>query len=279
MINDVTASKQHTDYLEHEINHDPLTGLANRNLLWDRLEQALNFAQRSKTLVAVVLIDLDKFKFINDTYGHEAGDEVLMVIAKRMVSSMRDIDTVTRLSGDEFVLVLVNQPSLRFTLRMIERLKKGISESIMFDSTEIPLSASIGISVFPHDGNKATELMKAADVAMYHGKSGASDSVQFFSQDMKTTTDAKLQLEKDMRSALRNNEMFLQFQPCISVQTGLILGVEALVRWHHPAHGILLPSSFLPDAEENGMIIPIGNWIIEHACRFIQKIKKIVKIR
>ena len=194
VINDVTALKQRTALLEHEVNHDPLTGLANRTLLWDRLEQAIHMAQRNKTLVATALIDLNGFKQINDSYGHEAGDEVLKVVAKRLQASVRDSDTVARLSGDEFVLVLVNQPSLRYTLRMIERLRAALSRPVVFDSTEIAAGASIGVSVYPHDGADAVELVRAADVAMYHAKASHKNEAYFFSSDMKSTTEAKQKL-------------------------------------------------------------------------------------
>ena len=213
VINDVTALKQRTAHLEHEVNHDALTGLANRTLLWDRLEQAIHMAQRNKSLVATVLMDLNGFKKINDTLGHEAGDEVLTVVAHRLLSSVRDSDTVARLSGDEFVLVLVNQPSLRFTLRMVERLRQGMMRPVVFGGNEIDVGASIGVSVFPHDGNTAFELVRAADVAMYHGKAARRSEVNFFSADMKTTSEAKQRFEDSMRGAVEKNELFVVFQP------------------------------------------------------------------
>ena len=273
VINDVTAHQQRTAHLEHEVNHDPLTGLANRNLLWDRLEQALHMAQRNKTLVATVLIDLNNFKLINDTFGHEAGDEVLTVVAKRLQASVRDSDTVARLSGDEFVLVLVNQPSLRFTLRMIERLRMGMSKPVAFDTREIPVGASMGVSVYPHDGDSVFDLVRAADVAMYHAKATGKSDVHFFSPDMKSSTEAKEKLEASMRSAIDNDEIFLLFQPRQCLRTGKVAGIEALLRWRHPEHGVLLPASFLPEAEENGWIIPFGERVLELVCAFMQRLK------
>jgi diguanylate cyclase (GGDEF)-like protein/PAS domain S-box-containing protein len=274
VINDVTALKQRTAHLEHEVHHDALTGLANRTLMWDRLEQAIHMAQRDKLLVATVLMDLNGFKKINDTYGHDAGDEVLTVVANRLQSSVRDSDTVARLSGDEFVLVLVNQPSLRFTLRMVERLRQCMTRPVAFNSREIDVGASIGVSVYPHDGSTAYELVRAADVAMYHAKSTRKNEVNFFSADMKTTSEAKQKLEDAMRGAVEKNELFLLYQPKICLNTGRIKGFEALLRWNHTEQGLLLPAAFLPEAEENGMIVPFGALVIEHACAFLDRLAR-----
>ncbi len=272
VINDVTALKQRTAHLEHEVHHDALTGLANRTLLWDRLEQAIHMAQRNKSLVATVLMDLNGFKKINDSLGHDAGDEVLTVVANRLQSSVRDSDTVARLSGDEFVLVLVNQPSLRFTLRMVERLRQGMARPVVFDRHEIEVGASIGVSVYPHDGATAFELVRAADVAMYHAKATRKNEVHFFSPDMKTTSEAKQRFEDTMRGAIEKNELFLVYQPKICLNTGRIKGFEALLRWNHAEQGLLLPASFLPEAEENGMILAFGNVVLEQACSFLQRL-------
>jgi diguanylate cyclase (GGDEF)-like protein/PAS domain S-box-containing protein len=274
VINDITALKQRTALLEHEVHHDALTGLANRTLLWDRLDQAIHMAQRNKTLVATVLMDLNGFKKINDTLGHDAGDEVLTVVANRLLSSVRDSDTVARLSGDEFVLVLVNQPSLRFTLRMVERLRSCMTRPVVFGPHQIAVGASIGVSVYPHDGATAFELVRAADVAMYHAKATRENEVHFFSQEMKSTSEAKQRFEDGMRAAVDRNELFLVFQPKISLRTGHISGFEAFLRWNHPEKGVLLPPSFLPEAEENGMIVPFGNIVLQHTCAFLQRLAK-----
>ena len=274
VINDVTALKQRTAHLEHEVNHDALTGLANRTLLWDRLEQAIHMAQCNKSLVATVLMDLNGFKKINDTLGHEAGDAVLTAVAERLLSSVRESDTVARLSGDEFVLVLVNQPSLRFTLRMVQRLRQCMTRPVAFGATEIGIGAAIGVAVYPHDGATACELVRAADVAMYHAKATGKNDVHFFSSDMKTTSEAKLRFEDSMRGAVNNHELFLRFQPKICLQSGRIMGFEALLRWNHAEQGLLLPASFVPEAEENGMIVPFGELVLEHTCDFLQRLKK-----
>jgi diguanylate cyclase (GGDEF)-like protein/PAS domain S-box-containing protein len=269
VIVDVTANKQRTAHLEHEVNHDALTGLANRNLLWDRLEQGLHLAQRNKSLVATVLIDLNNFKAINDTFGHEAGDVVLTVVAKRLQASVRDSDTVARLSGDEFVLVLVNQPSLRYTLRMIERVRAGLTTPVAFNHQEIPVGASIGVAVYPHDGISVADLIRAADVAMYHAKATGRDEVYFFSSDMKSTSEAKQRLEVGMREALRHDQLFLMYQPRVDLHSGRVCGFEALLRWQHPEQGVMLPPAFLSEAEDNGCIVQIGNHVLDQACAFL----------
>jgi len=274
VINDVTAAMQRTAHLEHEVNHDPLTGLANRNLLWDRLDQAVHVAQRQKSLVATVLIDLNNFKTINDTLGHEAGDVVLKVVARRLQASVRDSDTVARMSGDEFVLVLANQPSLRFTLRMIERLRQSFAIPVSFNGREIPVGASVGVALYPHDGTTATELVRAADVAMYHGKGNGHNDVHFFSADMRSSNDAKRKIEEGLHHALDNDELFLLYQPRVSLRTGQVMGFEALLRWNHPDHGVLPPGRFLTEAEEIGVIVPIGRRVLDQACAFAAQLRQ-----
>jgi diguanylate cyclase (GGDEF)-like protein/PAS domain S-box-containing protein len=268
VITDVTVARQRTARLEHEVNHDALTGLANRNLLWDRLEQALHLAGRQKALVATVLIDLNNFKTINDTHGHEAGDVVLKVVARRLQASVRDSDTVARMSGDEFVLVLANQPSLRFTLRMVERVRQSFAIPVNFNGREITVAASVGVSLYPHDGATAAELVRAADVAMYHGKGRGQSHVHFFSADMRSSTEARERLETGLRDALERDELFLLYQPRVALDTGRIMGLEALLRWRHPELGVLAPSRFLTEAEENGVIVPIGQRVLDQACGF-----------
>jgi diguanylate cyclase (GGDEF)-like protein len=217
-------------------------------------------AQRQKSLVATVLIDLNNFKTINDTFGHEAGDVVLKVVGRRLQASVRDSDTVARMSGDEFVLVLANQPSLRFTLRMVERLRQSF--------------ASVGVALYPHDGTTATELVRAADVAMYHGKGNGHNDVHFFSADMRSSNDAKRKIEEGLRLALENDELFLLYQPRVSLQTNRVMGFEALLRWHHPDHGVLPPARFLTEAEEIGVIVPIGQRVIDQACAFAAQLRQ-----
>ncbi|MES3020617.1 MAG: EAL domain-containing protein [Pseudomonadota bacterium] len=272
VINDVTDAILRTSTLEHALNHDVLTGLASRSLMWDRLEQALHVSQRNKSLVATVLVDLDNFKEINDTLGHDGGDEVLRVVARRLQSSVRDSDTVARLGGDEFVLVLYNQPSLRYTVRMIERVRQGLSKPAFVFDKELELRASMGVSIFPHDGASAIELIQAADVAMYHAKAAGRNDVHFFSMAMRRTSEAAQELEAGIRGAIEKDQLFLVFQPRVCLRTGNIVGAETLLRWRHPQQGILLPGAFIPAAEESGLIVAVGEWVLDHTCIMLQRL-------
>ncbi|KQQ40118.1 hypothetical protein ASF61_04820 [Duganella sp. Leaf126] len=253
IINDVTVIKERTSCLEHRLNHDALTGLVNRNLLWDRMEQALQAARRNKTLVAVVLVDLNKFKQINDTYGHEAGDLVLTVVSRRMQNAVRDTDTVARLAGDEFVLVLADQPSLRYTMRMIERLRANLAQPVAFDQHEIAIGASLGVSIYPHDADAPLELVKAADLAMYDAKASGDTEAHFYPADHRASADARRRFESNLVAALDNDEFFLMFQPRMGARDGALRGAQALLRWRHPEQGVLTPALFLKQAESNGM--------------------------
>lgn len=269
---DVTASKQRADRLEHEVNQDSLTGLANRTLLWDRLDHALHLAQRHQTLVAAVLIDLDNFKTINDTFGHDAGDAVLKVVARRLQATVRDSDTVARLSGDEFVMVLVDQPSLRYTLRMVERVRRALTMPVAFGGSEIPVGASLGVAAFPHDGRTSADLVRAADMAMYRAKNNGG-GVHFYSTEMRSASEARAILAGNMKSALDDDELFLLFQPRMDARSGKVRGFEALLRWRHPEHGVMLPAAFLAEAEESGLIVDIGNRVLDRACAFARELR------
>ncbi|MCD2519256.1 EAL domain-containing protein [Massilia sp. G4R7] len=274
ILQDVTAIKERTAHLEHEVNHDPLTGLANRTLLWDRLDHAVHLAHRHGSMVATVLIDLDNFKAINDTFGHEAGDEVLKVVARRLQSAVRESDTVARMSGDEFVLVLVDQPSVRFTLRMVERLRSSMTMPVAFGGNEIPVGASLGVALYPHDGLGPAELVRGADMAMYHAKSNGG-GVHFFSPEMRSADERRAALASSIRGALDHDELFLLFQPRMDARSGRVAGFEALLRWRHPEHGVMLPASFLAEAEETGQMVEIGNWVLDQACAFLQQLREL----
>ncbi|GGY08335.1 EAL domain-containing protein [Massilia dura] len=272
IIEDITALKQRTAQLEHLVTHDPLTGLANRLLLRDRLEHAVQAAQRAGEKVAVVLMDLNKFKEINDTMGHSAGDQVLKQVAQRLQSALRESDTVARLGGDEFVLVLAAQPNLRYTLRMIERIRRAMAPEMEVDGRLLSVGASMGVAVWPDDGGTAGDLLHAADTAMYQGKHGGPDAVHFYSSDMADTSAARQLMEQSLREALGRDDLYLLFQPHVAVDTGKILGVEALLRWRHPERGELLPADFLPDAEENGLIVPLGRRVLEDVCATLRRL-------
>ncbi|MES3024348.1 MAG: EAL domain-containing protein [Pseudomonadota bacterium] len=273
VLTDVTQAYQRTRYLEHELTHDPLTGLANRKLLWERLEQALVVAQRNKSLVVVVLADLHGFKHINESWGHEAGDAVLKAVAGRLAEAARAADTVARLSADEFVLVLADQPSLRYAMRMIDRVHARLAQPVPYERASLPVAASVGVAVYPHDGGNAFDLVRCADIAMYHAKAAGGAKASFFSPDMKSTTESRHRLEAEMREALLHDEFFLVYQPRLSLRSGRVAGVEALLRWRHPQHGVLLPPSFLPEAEENGMAVPIGRWVFDEVCALMARLR------
>ena len=274
ILQDVTVLKERTAHLEHEANHDPLTGLANRTLLWDRLDHAVHLAHRHGSMVATVLIDLDNFKTINDTFGHEAGDAVLRAVARRLQSAVRESDTVARMSGDEFVLVLVDQPSLRFTLRMVERLKGSMTMPVSFRSNVIPVGASLGVALYPNDGLSPAELVRCADMAMYHAKSNGG-GVHFFSPAMRSADERRAALADSIRGALAHDELFLLFQPRMDARSGKVRGFEALLRWRHPEHGVMLPAAFLAEAEETGQMVEIGNWVLDQACAFLQQLRQL----
>jgi predicted signal transduction protein with EAL and GGDEF domain len=197
------------------------------------------------------------------------------VVARRLQASVRDSDTVARLSGDEFVLVLVNQPSLRFTLRMIERLRQGLTQPVSFMHKEIEVGASLGVAVYPHDGLTSTDLVRSADVAMYHAKATGRNEIYFFSNDMKSTTEARQRFDAGMSHAIERDELFMLYQPCIDARSGKVASFEALLRWRHPEQGVLLPSAFLPEAEENGRIVEFGAWVLDQACAFLRDLKEL----
>jgi len=252
--------------LEYQANHDSLTGLPNRTLLMDRLNQAIMLAQRHKRLLAVAFIDLDHFKFINDTMGHKWGDEVLQVIARRLKNCVREVDTVARLGGDEFVVLLSEQTGLDSITRLMKRMLTEIAKSFILDNQEISLSCSIGISVYPKDGENSTSLLKNADTAMYQSKEQGRNSFQLFKEEMNAKISERLHIENELRHALERNELFLVYQPQIDLHDNKIIGIEALLRWQHPKEGLIMPPRFIPVAEDSGLIIAIGEWVIRKAC-------------
>jgi diguanylate cyclase (GGDEF)-like protein/PAS domain S-box-containing protein len=275
ILEDITALKERTARLEHQVTHDPLTGVANRTLLRDHLELAIHAAARKNELVAVALMDLNKFKEINDTLGHDAGDEVLRQVAARLQSATRDTDTVARLGGDEFVLILAAQPSLRFILRSLERVRLAMAAPLNVAGRRLSVGASMGIALFPQDGKGLSELLKAADAAMYAGKCGGPDAIHFYSSAIASSLEARRRSETALREALDHDDIFLVYQPHVCVSTGKLHGLEALLRWRHPERGELLPADFLPDAEENGLIIPLGRRVLEEICATLIRLNEL----
>ncbi|MEX3979658.1 EAL domain-containing protein [Paraburkholderia sp. EG287A] len=267
IINDVTELIRYQEQLEYQANYDSLTLLPNRNLLRDRLQHALLAAQRHDTGVAVVFIDLDGFKNVNDSLGHSVGDRLLGVVAERLQRCTRTTDTVARHGGDEFVIVLTDTIDEKSLIGWMERARSLISEPVWIDGTELYVGCSMGASVYPQDGNDAETLMKKADVAMYRAKDMGRNTFQFFEPEMNANVGARLNLERRLRRALRDSEFLLHYQPQVEIEGGRIIGMEALVRWRDPEVGLVSPAQFIPVAEESGLIGPLSDWVLREACR------------
>ena len=270
VFHDVSQSRAMALEMAHLAQHDFLTGLPNRLLLTERFSHAIGLAQRHSKQVGLLFLDLDNFKHINDSLGHAIGDQLLQSVANRLVASVRATDTVCRQGGDEFVILLdeIGQP--QDAAHVAETLRTALDVPHLIGGHELHTSLSVGISIYPDDGTEVDVLMQNADTAMYHAKASGRNNYQFFRDDMNVRAVRRRLVEGSLRRALKQEEFLLHYQPKIDLVSGTMTGAEALVRWQDPEHGLVYPAQFVPIAEENGLIVPVGRWVLREACRQVQ---------
>jgi len=266
VINDISERVRYQQALEYQANHDSLTGLANRNLLNDRIEQGIAWSKRHESTLGVMLLDLDHFKLVNDASGHRAGDALLKEVAHRLKSCVRETDTVARLGGDEFVIILTDLPQADDVDQIAEKILSTLSRPIEVAGRDIFVTASIGVSLYPRDGDHGEILLRYADMAMYRVKEHGRNSVRQFMPEMGSTAISRLDMEAALRRGLDRGEFLLHYQPKIELPSQRIVGAEALIRWQHPQIGLVHPIEFIHLAEETGLILPMGEWVLREVC-------------
>ncbi|HEU4627340.1 MAG TPA: EAL domain-containing protein [Steroidobacteraceae bacterium] len=270
VFHDVSTTRALSLRMSHLAQHDSLTDLPNRALLNDRLTQAMGMAHRHRQRLAVLFLDMDHFKRVNDSLGHDIGDRLLQSVAQRLLGCVRSSDTVSRQGGDEFVILLSEVTHARDAAHCAEKVLLALSTPHRIDPHDLHITASIGIVTYPDDGTDAATLMKHADFAMYHVKDNGRNNYEFFEPDMNVRAIERQSLENGLRYALERQEFLLHYQPIMNLETGAIIGAEALIRWAHPQRGLVLPQQFVPIAEESGFIVAIGRWVLRAACRQIR---------
>ena len=271
IINDITEQKNYEAQLEYQANHDALTHLPNRNLLFDRLQHAIARAHRNDHELAILFVDLDHFKRINDSLGHDVGDRLLYIIATRLANCIQESDTLARIGGDEFVVVLENFDHQELVLTITSSILESISHPVTLNDADLSITASVGVSLFPRDGTDAQTLLQRADAAMYSAKQQSRNSFCCYATEMNTRALEHVTLAHELRLAIEHDELVMYYQPQIDLKSGALASAEALLRWRHPRLGLLEPSTFIGLAEDTGSIIDIDNWVLRSACRQIKQ--------
>ncbi|MGB0684440.1 MAG: EAL domain-containing protein [Magnetovibrionaceae bacterium] len=264
-LQDISAQKGYESRLEHQASHDDLTGLPNRGLFYDRLEQAIAHARRHRQILAILFVDLDNFKTVNDTLGHSAGDDLIKLAASRIEACTRRGDTVARQGGDEFVVLLFGPESEGHVIDVLNRITEEMAEPANINGQDVHTGCSIGVAIYPRDGADPETLLKHADAAMYQAKRGAKGGFSFFTRDLNREAENRLKTEGDLHGAIERGEFELHYQPILSVADQSITGAEALLRWRHPEKGLVMPDAFISIAEDTGLIGPIGEWVLRAA--------------
>lgn len=267
ILSDITERKRSEEHTRHLAEHDFLTDLPNRVLLLDRLSLAITAARRNSTMLAILFLDLDRFKEVNDTLGHQVGDQLLKEVAARLLKCVRKVDTVSRQGGDEFVVILADIGGIDHAAHVAETVRHAITQPYQLGEHQLNISTSIGVAIYPSDGDDIDTLIKNADTAMYHAKQSGRNNFQFFSGEMNERIVERTSFENGLRRALDEQQFELVFQPELDIRSGALIGVEALIRWRHPELGLLLPERFISIAEEAGLMQGIGSWVLRRACR------------